>query len=77
MIRHGKITVAEDFPLRIGETLRIRLGGSRELRVRVGEGTNGTKPHTNTFKTELWYHQIGTNKDSISMVGNERKLRRV
>ena len=72
--RYGTIRTGVDFPLKSGEVLRIRLGGTRELRVLVAEQTQ-TKPPE--FGTRLHYHQVGTNKDTITMVGNERKLRKV
>ncbi len=72
--RQGKITVGQDFPLKPGEVLRIRLGGTRELRVKVGPQIQ-EKPAV--FGTKIYYHHVGTNKDSISLVGNERKLRRI
>ena len=77
--RDGKITVAKDFPLVPGETLRIRLdSGSRELRVKVlGDDEGLSSKSKTTFHTRTYYHEVGTNKDQISMVGTERKLRRV
>jgi hypothetical protein len=70
----GRISVGQEFPLHSGELLRIRLGRGKELRVKVGSIIHEKPP---TFGTELWEHEIGTNKEGISMIGNERKLRRV
>lgn len=81
--RTGQIKVGADFPLKSGEVLRIRLGGTRELRVRVmsnvdaGSGPAGNVKGQSVFGTQLYYHHVGTNKDTITMVGNERKLKRV
>lgn len=78
-LRAGTITVAKDFPMVPGELLRVKLGpGSKELRIKVGPDDEklSTKSRT-TFHTSSYFHEVGTNKDQISMVGNERKLKRV
>lgn len=72
-MRINQVIVAKDFPIRAGEILRIRYPGSRkETRVLVGTADNN-----GNHVARSWSHDVGTNKESISLVGNERKLRRV
>lgn len=73
-MRINTVIVPKGFPLRPGEVLRIHHPGSRkETRVKIGLGDkDGTVFHARSYS-----HDIGTNKDSISLVGNERKLRKV
>lgn len=74
--RIASVTVPEGFPLHAGETLRIHYPGTRrETRVKVGLGEEQQKMVV--FSARSWNHEVGTNKESISLVGNERKLRRV
>lgn len=72
----SRVTVPEGFPLTAGETLRIHYPGTRqETRIKVGLGDKqGTAV---VFPAKSHAHDVGTNKESISLVGNERKLRRV
>jgi len=72
------VIVPEGFPLKAGEVLRIHYPGTRrETRVRVGLGESSANGKHVVFQARSWSHSIGTNKESISLVGNERKLRRV
>ena len=76
MLLVHQVTVPEGFPLQAGETLRIHYPGTRkETRVRVGLGDQQGK--NLVFPAVSKLHDVGTNKESISLVGNERKLRRV
>lgn len=70
----GRITVGPEFPLKPGELLRVRLGGSRELRVKVGTQIS-EKP--SVFGTTLYEHEVPNNKEQITLEGTERRLRRV
>lgn len=70
------VTVPEGFPLKAGEILRIHYPGTRqETRVKVGLGDGQGKQVM--YHARSWSHDVGTNKESISLIGNERKLRRV
>lgn len=72
------VIVEKGFPLSPGEVLRIHYPGSRrETRIKLGFPTAGIGGNTVTFPARSHAHDVGTNKESISLVGNERKLRRV
>ena len=74
--RIATVAVPEGFPLRAGEVLRIHHPGTRrETRVKLGLGKEEGKRIV--FPARSYNHEVGTNKESISLVGNERKLRRV
>lgn len=74
-MRINFVTVPEGFPLHAGEVLRIHYPGSRkETRIQIGMGSG---KGTVVYPCRSYTHDVGTNKDSISLVGNERKLRRV
>jgi hypothetical protein len=74
--RVSTVRVPEGFPLKPGETLRIHYPGTRrETRVVIGLGKEEGK--SINFLARSYSHDVGTNKESISLVGNERKLRRV
>ncbi len=76
--RVSTVKVPEGFPLKPGETLRIHYPGSRrETRVQIGCGEQINGQKGTIFPARSWSHDVGTNKESISLVGNERKLRRV
>lgn len=76
-MRITSVTISDGFPLQSGETIRIHYAGSRrETRVKIGTGLP-SEGKTTTFSARSYTHNIGTNKESISLVGNERKLRRV
>ena len=74
-----QICVAKDFPLTRGETLRVKLPGSRaEIRIKVGTNVSGDNSTTKVFKAEdYFYPGPGTNKQPISIVNDPtRKLPR-
>lgn len=77
MMRFSQIKTSAEFPLKPGELLRVKLpGGSgrREFRIKVGPQINEKPP---VFGAVSQYHDVSTNKEQITLIGNERKLRRV
>jgi len=74
-MRFTSIKVAPEFPMRTGELIRIRLPQSGEIRVRVLGSKEGSKG--GDFHAESYYHSVPNNKERITLIGNERKLRRV
>lgn len=77
--RINKIRVGSEFPLTSGETLRVKLPAGGEIRIKVGPEvpTIGKGKGSKEFYASSKFHIVPTNKESISFVGNERRLGRI